>query len=88
MTSQAMESRAYSQARIRLNEEGAREILVALHKHEDDLLDGRDTVRGTGSTAPFNKRLAAIRRVLDEVERTYKEQGWTNDGELQQSDEA
>ena len=80
----------FSQARIRVNREGGEETLTALYRHEEFLLDARDAV-GLSKEArkPLNRRLVALRRVIEETERTMREQGWsqeTNDDEPQQSD--
>lgn len=77
--------RAFTQGRIRVNQEGAQEVLIALQKHEDDLLEGRDTVRGTEATSLFNRRVSAVRRVIEETERLHEERGWPH-GELELSD--
>ncbi|HEX5016544.1 MAG TPA: hypothetical protein VFX15_03040 [Actinomycetes bacterium] len=85
-----MEDAKTGRARIRVYREGLEEVIEALGKHVEDLLDGRDTVRGTGADPVnrFNARIKATRRVLDEAIRTQAEQGWqeAHSGQQERSD--
>jgi hypothetical protein len=77
----------YTQARVRVNEEGAHETLEALNAHIGFLLDARTAVGDvTPASKLLNKRLKDARRVVAEVERVIDEQGWSTedqDGEPQ-----
>lgn len=80
----------YTQGRIRLNEEGAKEVEEALFRHENYLLDVRDEVSSsTSARRALNRRVHAIRRVQREVRRLIDERGWSqedHDGEPERSD--
>ena len=79
----------YTQARIRVNQEGASEVIEALFRYEAWLLDIRDALTNKDDRKTMNRRLSAVRRVQAEVERVLEEQGWSQedqDGEPQRSD--
>ena len=81
----AMEAEPYTQARVRVNEEGSVELLEALDRHVDWLLDVRDAVTHKDERKELNRRVTATRRVLKEAERTATEQGWSH-GQSQRPD--
>jgi hypothetical protein len=72
-------SAEYSQARIRVNAEGARLLQTLLRTELDRVMQLRAELqhaRITQGVAGYNLLIARIRRVLDEVERTIEEQDW------------
>ena len=80
----------FSQARVRLSEEGAQELYEALDAHTVWLLDVRRTVLDVPEAkSKLNARVDHSRRVMDELQRTAKEHGWSlgdQDEQLQQPD--
>lgn len=75
-----MGTERYTQARIRVNEDGAIEVQAALELYERHLLEVRRTMMEEGSSeaiASLNRRLGSVRRVLEETVRTIEQQGWT-----------
>ena len=84
-----MAAKAFTQGRVRLNEYGARETLEALDAHLGFLLDARATVIDVDDARrKLNARIEHTRRVIEELERTTAEQGWSQGdqhGELQRS---
>lgn len=64
----------YTQARIRVNEEGAQLVLRLLKEEESRVLEmRRGLVQAKVPTEGPNQLLARIRRVITEVERTIDE---------------
>ena len=85
-----MMEKVYTKARIRVDEEGAQELYLALTAQHDDLLERR---RDGGNVTALNRRLTVIRKVMGEAEATIAERGWnymedTDDGQLQPADAA
>lgn len=83
----------FTQARIRVNEPGANETLLALREHEFRLIRQRQWGSSADTIKGINRRIAQVRRVINEVEATIAEKGWAytedmedTDGELQRSD--
>jgi len=75
----------YTNARIRVDEQGIFEVLEAMEAHEDFLLGARLAVRGSpDATTKLNKRIGRVRKILKEVTRTIEEQGWSPDHDEQE----
>jgi len=74
----------YTQARIRVNKEGALEMRVALERYDEFLRDAREISIAARPNA--NRKLTAVRRVIAELERTIEEHGWGADDEPERSD--
>lgn len=75
----------FTQGRIRVNKHGAPEVLDALERHVEFLIDCRSAVWDIPETRTLlNARIEHTRRVLDELMRTGTERGWSlgdQDGE-------
>jgi hypothetical protein len=72
----------FSQGRIRVNRFGAEEAREALDAHLGFLLDARGAVIDVPEArSKLNARIEHTRRVLDELDRTSRERGWTTDGQ-------
>lgn len=75
----ATPAKAFTQARIRVNEEGALETRDALEHYEGYLLGVRKLMMDEGFTdaiPALNRRLSSVRRVIEETSRTMAEAGW------------
>jgi hypothetical protein len=68
----------FTQGRIRLNRQGALEVMEALEAHLGFLLDARAAVHDVDDARrKLNARIEHTRRVLSEVQRTSEEHGWS-----------
>lgn len=72
----------YTQARIRVNAEGAAEVYDALLEHgaylsrvQNEMLESENKE----AVLVFRRRRDAVQRVIDEVERVLNEQGWSGE---------
>lgn len=78
----------YDNGRLRFDEEGGQEVYEALQAHHGNLLTIR---RASDDKTTYNRRIAAVRRLLTKTEALFEEKGWTykedQGGELQPSDE-
>jgi hypothetical protein len=72
-------ARTFTQARIRVSEEGAAETRDALTVYETHLLELRRMAvdEGLNEAVPvLNRKIASVRRVFEETIRTIEEAGW------------
>ncbi len=82
----------FTQGRVRVSEEGAQELYLALEAHHGWLIDKR--LASPYLTTEYNRRLKAIRRVMTEVESVFESKNWRYPdeeyavGELFEPDEA
>ncbi len=71
--------KGFTQARIRVNEEGAFETSAALELLEEHYLGLRKLAMDEGFTElipVLNRKLGTVRRVIEEASRTITEAGW------------
>lgn len=68
-------TREFTQARVRLNQDGAQLVWRLILAEETRLLTARRQ-GGENERVVYQNDLKSIRRVKDELERTLVEQGW------------
>jgi hypothetical protein len=70
---------------MRLTEEGALYLLDALDRERTRILTMRGEIRDDGfeteATRYYNRRLAILRKLAEELERTCEEEGWITPAE-------